>query len=148
MNFGLPSGEVIYNKKTSRVYNIHSQCGEERGHSVDGVAGKEEITVTRCIGDRSSTFTQTRDMRSGAEQISRSRRQVREDDDDLFEEAWMAMAMRQLPPYNTNNSRQPHDAVPYSSALAGRRLPHQPSQHHESRRPLQLPERTHNDRRN
>jgi hypothetical protein len=105
-----PSGEVVYHKKTSRVYNIHSQCGEERGHSIDGIAGKEELTVTRSLQGRSSTFVQTRDMRSGVEHTSRNRQALQEADDERFEEEWMTQAARYLPPYNGNSSQTIQDS--------------------------------------
>ena len=109
-NTALPSGEVVYHKKTSAVYNIHSQCGEERGHCVDGIVGKEEVTVTRRVGERSATFSQTRDLRTGQEVASRSRHLLREEEEDQFEQEWMALAERTLPTYSASPLTAPHSS--------------------------------------
>jgi hypothetical protein len=92
-------GRLIYHKSTRRVFNVHSQCGEEISHERDGITGIEEIAIARCLGARATTMTQTRNMTGGAETSSIRNYHMRDDELDSFEQQWMEIAKRDLPHY-------------------------------------------------
>jgi len=122
----VPGSQVLFHKKTSRVYNIHANCGEERQHATDGVVGRQELTVTRSLGDRSCTFTQSKDLRTGREEVSRSRRHVTEHEEDEFEQEWMRAATESLPHYQQRQITHQHQ--PQQRQTTHQQLPRAPRQ--------------------
>lgn len=95
-----PKGEVIYKKSTSRVYSLKGNCAEEVSMLRDNTQRLEEISVTRVLNQRSTTFIATRDTASNDREIRRSGVNVKEEEEPEFDREWMEVASRFLPPYN------------------------------------------------
>jgi hypothetical protein len=103
-------GVVVFRRSTSRVYNMNSNCREETQHTVDAHRGVEELRLSRALGVKSATLTQTKDLRSGEEASRVNLRNLNADEENAFEQRWMQEASRYLPPYCDNH--RSHASIP------------------------------------
>ena len=111
MHRDVPSGNVVYHKKTSRTYNIYEQCGEENSTEKDSIAGRETLSVNRVLGDRGCEMVRTRNLHTGQEDGAPvlKHRGYAEADLDIFERDWHNSASRVLPRYMPSiESSHPH----------------------------------------
>lgn len=98
----VPQGRVVYQKSTSRVYNVHGRVGEETSKETDAILGTQTLAVTRQLGDRTAGVVHTRNLRDGdpsARDSVETTGTVAEADADAFDAEWLAQAQAHLPHY-------------------------------------------------
>lgn len=97
------TGNVVYRSSTSRVYSLHGNCAEERRAEQDIRTNTEKLAVTRVLGTRSTSYTQHRNMTSGAVDIQRTAVNVPDEDNHQFDDEWMRAAQRH---FHAHSSRE------------------------------------------